>query len=384
MIDKKEAMKILVEIEPFLAGCGMDVIDLTGIVVASTERERIGIFSEQGQNALHCSTFIDDSSAEILFRFYAVRECSVAVCAICVFGQKANVQTNFKKIERLVELLAQNIIQKHWSMELLSMKNRFAAQWLLNVKSQYLLSDESFLLRGKMLGIDIHIPRYISVIRFETAQTSHGSEDNIHNIMFVLNVCIGFNPDNLAFIVDDAIVLCLCDRGRKIDELLNDICASLRELNMQAVYCGVSGKCSDPALAAYYYRNAESACKIASLSADHSIVFYDELSIEQLLDSIPVEAQESFVNRVFRSCEDSNIAEWTDILSIYFKNNGSLYKAAEELYMHKNTLQYRINKIKEKTNYDPRDMQDSLTLYLATILYKKIELRKLRVGKLKE
>ncbi|MCD0050356.1 PucR family transcriptional regulator, partial [Streptococcus agalactiae] len=49
----------------------------------------------------------------------------------------------------------------------------------------------------------------------------------------------------------------------------------------------------------------------------------------------------------------------------YFKHNLSLKECSQELFIHKNTVQYRLNKIYESTQLNPRNFKDATLLYLA-------------------
>ena len=51
--------------------------------------------------------------------------------------------------------------------------------------------------------------------------------------------------------------------------------------------------------------------------------------------------------------------------NLYFKTDGSIQKTSELMYVHKNTLQYRINKLKEISGYDVRKPNESAALYIA-------------------
>ena len=46
----------------------------------------------------------------------------------------------------------------------------------------------------------------------------------------------------------------------------------------------------------------------------------------------------------------------------------SMFFAAEDLFVHKNTVQYRLNKLRDITGLDPRNVEDFIRLYLAFIL----------------
>ena len=52
-------------------------------------------------------------------------------------------------------------------------------------------------------------------------------------------------------------------------------------------------------------------------------------------------------------------------LEVYFRSNCSLKTAAAELYIHKNTLQYRLDRVRDLSGYDPRLFADAADLMLA-------------------
>jgi carbohydrate diacid regulator len=60
----------------------------------------------------------------------------------------------------------------------------------------------------------------------------------------------------------------------------------------------------------------------------------------------------------------SDAKEIIETLSCFFACNQSINKTAERLFIHKNTLQYRLIKIKEITGYDPRVFEEAVLLYL--------------------
>ena len=53
---------------------------------------------------------------------------------------------------------------------------------------------------------------------------------------------------------------------------------------------------------------------------------------------------------------------------VFSKNNGSIQKCADELFIHKNTLQYRLNKIRDLTGFSPRNYNDFVVLKIAFLL----------------
>lgn len=60
-----------------------------------------------------------------------------------------------------------------------------------------------------------------------------------------------------------------------------------------------------------------------------------------------------------------------DTVEAYFKNHGKLMKTANDLYIHRNTLNYRIKKIHEITGWDPNTIDGIVLLRIAQYLYKR-------------
>jgi len=62
---------------------------------------------------------------------------------------------------------------------------------------------------------------------------------------------------------------------------------------------------------------------------------------------------------------EKDFEEFSNILTVYEQENGGVIYTAEKLFMHKNTLQYKLNKIKRLSGYDPRNLKDFTILSLA-------------------
>lgn len=106
------------------------------------------------------------------------------------------------------------------------------------------------------------------------------------------------------------------------------------------------------------YRSAKLA--IRSLPEGQRIALFDALDLELLLASISGETRTHFLEKTVRSLSDRERA----LLSMYFSCEMSLKRTSDRLFLHKNTLQYQLDKIGRKTGYDPRRFQSAVILYL--------------------
>jgi carbohydrate diacid regulator len=111
------------------------------------------------------------------------------------------------------------------------------------------------------------------------------------------------------------------------------------------------------------YTHAKLALKYA-LSKKITECEYTKLDLEMIMENIDVHIRNDYVGKLISELSEAEI----NLLHTYYNNNLSLKKTAEELFIHKNTLQYRLDKIARKTEANPRDYHDSVKLYVALLL----------------
>lgn len=96
-------------------------------------------------------------------------------------------------------------------------------------------------------------------------------------------------------------------------------------------------------------------------------LFYDNCILDICLSEVPQAYKDSFLSRVFANCAQKDIADYCSFIYTYIESNGSLKEMSEKLFAHKNTIQYRIERIKSKTGLDLRVYFDAFQLYIAAV-----------------
>ncbi|MGI6204359.1 MAG: sugar diacid recognition domain-containing protein [Anaerovoracaceae bacterium] len=91
--------------------------------------------------------------------------------------------------------------------------------------------------------------------------------------------------------------------------------------------------------------------------------------LDVAINGIPSEYKRLIIDKTFMNCRSDEIREIAEFIVTYFKNNGSISAMAEELFLHKNTVQYKIKRIKKKTGLDLRHAREMMELYFAAIWY---------------
>ena len=91
--------------------------------------------------------------------------------------------------------------------------------------------------------------------------------------------------------------------------------------------------------------------------------------MEMLLQLAPREEMVRLFRKVFHGYSEGELARTMEMLRLYARHNGSINKVSEQLGIHKNTLQYRLNRLAERTGYVPQQVSDMAYLYVLMKIY---------------
>lgn len=153
------------------------------------------------------------------------------------------------------------------------------------------------------------------------------------------------------------------DRKRKaMVDAFNTAVRGLRSrYGITDIFAGVSFAYAEHADVKSAYRQAIMAC-IAARCLNQPLINYSELGIiEFLLGMRPVERLRAYYCEVLDPLiqyDNLNGAALLSTLTVYFANNRSIEKTADELYIHRNTLKYRLQKIEDILKRDLNDVND--------------------------
>ncbi len=111
------------------------------------------------------------------------------------------------------------------------------------------------------------------------------------------------------------------------------------------------------------YDSAVTAIRtLSEMSRDAAI--FDELDLELIISDLNPENAKQFIQKVLQPLNEEEI----DFLRIFFEESFSLASTSRRTYLHKNTVQYRLNRIASKTGLNPRVFQDAVRLYMALVV----------------
>ena len=107
---------------------------------------------------------------------------------------------------------------------------------------------------------------------------------------------------------------------------------------------------------------------------EKSIVSYDNLGIARLIYQLPTTLCDMFLKEVFKRGSIDNLDQETLFtIQKFFENNLNVSETSRKLFVHRNTLVYRLEKIKKLTGLDLREFDDAIVFKVALMVKKYLD-----------
>ena len=366
-ISKTSAKTIVNEISK-LVKQNINLMNEQGIIIASCDKERIGQFHDGAYKII----------TEKLDEYYISEEKATEtarkglnlpleldgeiVGVVGITGSYDEVINQGRLLKKMTEILLQEHRRSYHQLMDKRIKNAFMEEWL--IRTGY-VNEKELEERGNALKIDIHRPRRILIASVDELDTYKETQEGQSKIQKMEN-CI----DEFLKRYEGAIhfrnamrQVILVDRVSTADlvKVAQETAAYVYEKEKMRLNIGIDGGETNLHQA---YLQAHRAWRTASDEND-PIICYENLNLELLLECVPTETKEEYMDKIFKECTREEREDYIAMLHIYFKSEGSIQKTADAMYIHKNTLQYRLNKLKEMTGYDVRKPSESVALFLA-------------------
>lgn len=220
--------------------------------------------------------------------------------------------------------------------------------------------------RAKKLGIVPNIKRIVFVIEVPHEKTEE--------TVVVLKSAFPNEGDYIVN-VDDKNVLLIHTMGVDEDfENIEDVARCIEEiLNTEMlikIRVAYGEIVEDIRQLSQSYKEAKMALDVGAIFySDKTIMAYNSLGIGRLIYQLPVNLCEIFVKEVFGDELPAEVDEEViGTVNAFLDNNFNVSETARQLYIHRNTLGYRIEKLKQATGLDVREFNDALTFRIAILV----------------
>ena len=118
------------------------------------------------------------------------------------------------------------------------------------------------------------------------------------------------------------------------------------------------------------YKEAKMALEVGKIFyADKNVVPYNNLGIGRLIYQLPIPLCKMFIREIFEGKSPDDFDEETlTTINKFFENNLNVSETSRQLYVHRNTLVYRLEKLEKSTGLDIRKFDDALTFKIAMMV----------------
>ncbi len=167
----------------------------------------------------------------------------------------------------------------------------------------------------------------------------------------------------------------------EIEEYANAFESSLLTETGNTVYIGISDPCSELVAIPDAYAEARNAINVGRVYHSNKHVFvYRNLLLERFLSDVSPEMGASYNAKIFnRKTARLFNDEMVHTIETFFDNSLNLSETARKLYIHRNTLVYRLEKVQHAIGLDLRNFDDAVTFKMMMLLGKGENSRKYRL-----
>ena len=118
------------------------------------------------------------------------------------------------------------------------------------------------------------------------------------------------------------------------------------------------------------YKEAQVAIEVGSIfEPEKNIIKYDALGLGRIIYQLPTRLCEMFLNEIFKKNPIETLDEDTlETIDRFFENNLNVSETSRKLYVHRNTLVYRLEKIKKLTGLDLREFDHAIVFKVALMV----------------
>ena len=347
----------------------INVMDRNGVIIGSGDLKRIGTVHLGAVEAIQkgvCIEITEDQARDLPgtksginqpFKFQGE-----IVGVIGITGDPEKV----RQYAQLVQMTAELILEQSVLIEQLRWDERLRENFVLRLINSEANFDPLFFEQAKMLKIDLDLPRVAIVI------VNHEQQEIFHIIKDFID------PDDLYTITFQYVVVFkqiykrndtwdyqkIKEQMVKLKDWARDMFSIKLQMGLGRYYPGIDG---------FYqsFQEAKNTLEVGlKIHPEKNVYFYNDYHLDVfLMQASSVTKISDLVKPYQKLRKYEKQGELTKTLETFIQEGQNMNQVAEKLYIHRNTIYYRFDVIKELTGKDPRNTQDLLDLYISMKLY---------------
>ena len=330
------------------------VVDRNGTVISCSELVRIGEIIEGVKEEL---TFTNDAFHLNGSTFHPINNHGKIEYVVFVDG-----------IDETADNLATILCISLGSIKTFYDEKYDKSSFIKNVILDNILPSDIYV-KSKELRITNDTPRIVYLIKFT-------SKSDIVPLDVIQNLFPDKNKDYIIGVGENDIVLVRELKSpvdsAEIDKTAKNIVDTVNSEFYVKVVVGVGTVVESIKELARSFKEAQISIEVGKVfDTEKNVIHYDNLGIGRLIYQLPNTLCEMFLGEVFKKGTFESLDRETLItIQAFFENNLNVSETSRKLFVHRNTLVYRLEKIKKLTGLDLREFEHAITFKVALMVKK--------------
>lgn len=330
------------------------VIDENGAVIACSELGKIGEVRKGAREEL---SYVSDAITADGYTYRPIGSATKWEYIVFVEGED-------KSADRIAMML---------SVSLSNIKNLYdekydKSSFIKNIILDNILPSDIYV-KSKELHFSTEEARAVFIIRF------HNKVENLPFDM-VQNIFPDKNKDYVISVGEQDIVVVKEVKPnldiRELEKIAFGMVDTLNSEFFAKVSIGVGTIVDNIKELARSYKEAQVAIEVGKVfDTEKTVISYENLGIGRLIYQLPTTLCEMFLQEVFKNGSlESLDRETLMTIQCFFENNLNVSETSRKLFVHRNTLVYRLEKIRKITGLDLREFDHAITFKVALMVKK--------------
>lgn len=221
--------------------------------------------------------------------------------------------------------------------------------------------------RAKKLHIDTEMRRVIFIIEMDC--------DRETNMLESARTCIGNVGTDFVTAVDEKSIIVVKEVGQsdgypELEKVAGELLELLRNETGEGLHIAYGTIVSDIKEVSKSYKEAKLALDVGKIFfPEKNVIAYSTLGIGRLIYQLPIPLCRMFIREIFEGKSPDDFDEETlTTINKFFENSLNVSETSRQLYIHRNTLVYRLDKIQKSTGLDLRVFEDAITFKIALMV----------------
>jgi len=221
--------------------------------------------------------------------------------------------------------------------------------------------------RAKRLHIQTDVRRVCLIVENENGKDI--------NCLDQVKDFLGNDKKEFVTAVDESNVVVVKDLAEEneaedIDRMANDIVNYLKREGMPNIRIAYGTPVNEIKDVSRSYKEAKMALDVGKIFFDErSVIAYSQLGIGRLIYQLPIPLCKMFIKEIFDGKSMDDLDEETLItINKFFENSLNVSETSRQLFIHRNTLVYRLDKLQKTTGLDLRIFEDAITFRIALMV----------------